>query len=252
MNFIRDFLSRNKYDRESLKSLIVCPGVRTKKGLTGIDKPDETLRNIGFGKNRIEALTDGIFAFSMTLLVTSIDIPKDVEALTPNKVLLVIQGIFPDLIHYIIAFLVIAVFWYIHHVQFHRLVSVDLRLLWTNILMLLFVALIPFSTSLVGDFPATPLAQIIFEFNMMITGLLLFWQWTYASKYHHLIDPTTTKEVILIGKQRALVVPLLSVIGIGFSLLHLPWSTFVYFFSPVLLMMLYLKEVKQGTVKIPD
>jgi len=210
--------------------------------MAGIDTTDETLRNIGFGKNRIEALTDGIFAFSMTLLVTGIDIPPDVEGLSVNKVFAVIQGIFPDFIHYVIAFLVIAIFWYIHHTQFQRLRTVDQRVLWTNVIMLLFIALIPFSTSLVGDFPGAPLAQIIFECNMMITGFLLFLQWNYASDNHQLIDPTTTKEAVMNGKQRALVVPGLAVIGIGLSLLHTPYSTGVFLLAPVFLVILHIRE----------
>jgi uncharacterized membrane protein len=210
--------------------------------MTGMDREDETSRNIGFGKNRIETLTDGIFAFSMTLLVTGIEIPKEVGGFITIKEYTILQEIFPDVIHYIIAFLVIAIFWYIHHLQFHRVLFVDMKLLWINVIMLLFIALIPFSTSFVGDFPVAPLAQIIFELNMFIIGIFLYWEWSYATSYHHLIDPTVTGEIITIGKYRALVLPLLSAAGIGLSLMSLPWSTLVYILAPVFLVLLHMKE----------
>src|SRR5271157_1564546 len=120
--------------------------------MLNINNNDETTRNIGFGKNRIETLTDGIFAFSMTLLVTGIDVPQVQEEFNATSAYQVLHDVFPDLIHYMLAFLVIAVFWYIHHTQFYKVRSVELKLLWINVFTLLFVALIPFSTSLIGDY----------------------------------------------------------------------------------------------------
>ena len=190
-----------------------------------IDNSDETSRNIGFGKNRIETLTDGIFAFSMTLLVTSINIPQVQEEFNATSAYQVIHDVYPDLIHYFLSFVIIAVFWYIHHTQFHKVRSVDLKLLWINVLTLLFVALIPFSTSLVGDYPNSNLAHIVFESNMLVTGVFIYWQWSYATANRHLIDPTTSPEQVRNGKQRALIVPGVSAVAIALALLHTPMST---------------------------
>jgi uncharacterized membrane protein len=207
-----------------------------------IDNADETSRNIGFGKNRIETLTDGIFAFSMTLLVTGINIPQVQVEFNATSAYQVLRDVFPDLIHYILAFLIIAIFWYIHHTQFHKVRSVDLKLLWINIFTLLFVALIPFSTSLIGDYSYSNLAHIVFESNLLITGLFIYWQWSYASANKHLIDPTTSHEQIRNGKLRASIVPGLSAVAIALALLHSPMSTLVYIFAPVLLVFLYMRE----------
>ena len=210
--------------------------------MTGIESSDETSRNIGFGKNRIETLTDGIFAFSMTLLVTGIDIPQVQSEFNATSAYQVLRDVFPDLIHYILAFLIIAVFWYIHHTQFHKVRSIDLKLLWMNILTLLFVALIPFSTSLIGDYSNSNLAHIVFESNLLVTGLFIYWQWSYATANRHLIDPTTSPVQIRNGKIRALIVPGLSMAGIALALVHNNLSTLVYLFAPVLLVLLYMKE----------
>jgi len=207
-----------------------------------IDGTDETSRNIGFGKNRIETLTDGIFAFSMTLLVTGINIPQVQEEFNATSAYQVLHDVYPDLIHYILAFVIIAVFWYIHHTQFHKVRSVDLKLLWINILTLLFVALIPFSTSLIGDYPNSTLAHIVFESNLFVTGLFVYWQWSYATANRHLIDTVTSPEQVRNGKQRALIVPGLSAVAIVMTFLFMPMSTIVYIFAPFLLVFLYMKE----------
>jgi uncharacterized membrane protein len=207
-----------------------------------IDSSDQTSINIGFGKNRIETLTDGIFAFSMTLLVTGIDIPQVQAEFNATSAYQVLRDVFPDLIHYVLAFLIIAVFWYIHHTQFHKVRSVDLKLLWINVITLLFVALIPFSTSLIGDYSYSNLAHIVFESNLLITGLFIYWQWSYATANRHLIDPAISPEQIRNGKLRALIVPGLSALAIILASLHVSLSTIVYMFAPVLLVYLYMKE----------
>ena len=75
----------------------------------------ETVKQIGFGKNRIEALSDCIFAFAMTLLVISIEVPENANSFTPDLVTLTVRDLLPDIFHYVIAFLLIAALWVIHH-----------------------------------------------------------------------------------------------------------------------------------------
>src|SRR5512145_47249 len=101
-------------------------------------------------KNRMESLTDGIFAFAMTLLVTSMILPRDaVTTLTSGAAL---ASLVPDFFHYIIAFFVLAAFWMGHHEQFSRIHHLDRNFLFLNVIGLFFVTLVPFSTSFIGDY----------------------------------------------------------------------------------------------------
>jgi uncharacterized membrane protein len=115
-----------------------------------------------FYKNRIETLTDGVFAIAMTLLVTGLDIPRINGIVTNGTVDSLILNLFPDFIHYIIAFVLLASFWWASHLRSHYLQAIDRKMSFLTIATLLFVGLIPFSTNLAGDFPLNAHAVIIF------------------------------------------------------------------------------------------
>jgi uncharacterized membrane protein len=204
-----------------------------------INTESETVKQIGFGKNRIESLSDCIFAFAMTLLVIGIEVPQDIIGFTPLLVTSTLREMIPDFVHYIIAFLLIAALWVLHHMQFHKIQYVDHNLLWMTIGSLLFVVLIPFSTDLVGDFPAVPLCAFIFELNLLITSALFYLQWRYATANRHLIDPAISDKAVRAGKQRAAVIPVLSAVGIVLAVAGIPWSTLVYVFAPLIFLVIH-------------
>jgi len=180
----------------------------------------------------------------MTLLVIGVDLTGDINGFTPDQVTAALLDQVPDLIHYIIAFLLIAALWIIHHMQFYKIHYVDHKLLWMTIGSLLFVGLMPFSTDLVGDFPTYPICAFIFELNLLITSLLFYLQWSYATANRHLIDPSISAESISAGKQRAAVIPVLSIIGITFAVAGIQWSTLVYLFAPLVFLLLHLYGTK--------
>jgi len=84
-------------------------------------------RPAGFGKNRIEALTDGVFAIALTLLVLGVEVPPFPEEMVPATQLLI--NLIPDFFHYILAFIVLAVIWVFHHQQFHHILRIDRTML---------------------------------------------------------------------------------------------------------------------------
>jgi uncharacterized membrane protein len=208
--------------------------------VTRIRLENETVQHIGFGKNRLESLSDCIFAFAMTLLVVGIEVPADAGSFTSVLVISTLKNLFPDFVHYVIAFLLIAALWVIHHIQFHKLQSVDHNLLWMTIGSLLFVALMPFSTDLIGDFPTYTVCAFIFELNLLITGSLFYLQWRYATEDHRLVDPSMSDMTIRAGKQRAAVIPALSLVGICIAIAGIPWSTLVYLFAPLIFLILHV------------
>ena len=130
-------------------------------------------------KNRLEALVDGVFAFAMTLLVVGLSVPDIPKADAAIELPQHIATMFPEFLSFIIAFLVLASFWIVHHEHFHYLRSVNGWVLWLNIFILIFVVLVPFSTNLSGDYPHVPIAPFIFHLNMLALGTLFLLQWQY-------------------------------------------------------------------------
>src|SRR2546427_8644585 len=95
----------------------------------------------GLGKGRLEALTDGIFATVMTVLVLSLSVPVITSGVTGPKLSSEVVGdiaaLWPDILGYALSFLLLAVLWISHHRLFHYGTRVDRPLLWLNTFFLL-------------------------------------------------------------------------------------------------------------------
>jgi uncharacterized membrane protein len=112
----------------------------------------ETNGNRGLSKTRIEALTDGIFAIAMTLMVFDIKLPVGPQT-TPWSLRSELIGLWPRFLAYAISFIMLGVYWVGHHNQYHYIRRTDRGFLWINIFFLMGVSLIPFSTGLLGQYP---------------------------------------------------------------------------------------------------
>ena len=203
-----------------------------KGGSDGPDSRDDDRLNL-FSKNRIENLIDAIYAFSMTLLVTTLEIPSATNLARSFTVDTILVHLLPDFINYFIAFILLATFWWINHVRFHYLRSTDQTLIAINVLSLGFIALIPFTTHLAGFFPLNFHATIIFELNLLIIGILSVLQWRYMIRNPQIVAEHVDQKKLAENQAKTLVFPVLSVAGITLALLNIPGSAYVYLFVPV-------------------
>jgi len=193
-------------------------------------EPAET-RSVLMEKNRMESLTDGIFAFAMTLLVTSMILPGDATITQSSGSALI--SLLPAFYHYIIAFFVLAGFWMGHHEQFSRVHHVDNNFLHINIISLFFVTLVPFSTSFIGDYNADVISTCLFELNLMVLGLILTLQWLYSTREHRLVSPDYPESDIRRRLYHGLIIPFISLVGIIITLAGVGSSTMIYMISPL-------------------
>jgi uncharacterized membrane protein len=188
-------------------------------------------RSVLMEKNRMESLTDGIFAFAMTLLVTSMILPRN--AITTLSSGAALYSLIPDFFHYIIAFFVLAAFWMGHHEQFSRIHHLDRNFLYLNIIALFFVTLLPFSTSFIGDYSSDLIATVLFELNLMILGLIFTCQWYYATRDHRLVSLDLSEYQIRRRMAHGLTLPVISLIGIILTVIGFESSTMIYMTSPL-------------------
>lgn len=192
-------------------------------------------KTVGFGKNRIEALTDGIFAIAMTLLVLGIEVPQNQPGLSATQVLI---DLIPDFFHYALAFIVVAILWVLHHEQFHHIRAIDRKMLWINILALLFIALVPFSSNYTDTFVLEPAPAIFFSINLLIIGALISWQWTYATRGYRLVDRSLDTGLVLLEKRKNLLIPVLGITAIIFAIIGVPWSSGIFYLLPLFLFLI--------------
>lgn len=127
-------------------------------------------------KARLEALTDGIFAVTMTLLVLDLKFPA--HALDGKRefasAMLVLIARFDD---YVISFFALCVFWLAHLRLLRRVRETDSRFVWLNLGFLLLTTLVPMLTALVGDNPTHPRAAILYGANLVAILLMEALMW---------------------------------------------------------------------------
>jgi uncharacterized membrane protein len=191
----------------------------------------------GVSAHRIEALTDGIFAFAMTLLVLSINIPLSTKALAGMSVSDTLLEQTDRFVNYAMSFLLLAIFWVSHHRVFDHLKCVDWKLVWGNILVLLFVALIPFATELVNEFPKDSTSDFLFSLNLFIIGSLYYLLWDYATSGFRLVKSTLGDDHIKNTKRGILVIPIVSLFAMVIAVIYPAFSSFIYILIPIFLFM---------------
>ena len=116
--------------------------------------------------------------------------------------------------------MLLAIFWMAHHQQFHHIQKLDGRIIWVNVVILMFVALIPFSTDVVGDFAGHTLADVLFAGNLLILSLLFLANWFYATYKNRLVDKEMDEIVIRQGINR-------NILNSGVSLLVIILALFI-------------------------
>lgn len=123
--------------------------------------------------SRIVAFSDGVFAIAITLLVLNLSVPEHIPGDDLNDVL---WGQRQDLLAYVISFAVIGRFWILHRRFFASVVGFDARLLGLNLFYLGWIALLPFSSQVLGDHGGDSAAIVLYAINLsgaILVGMLM-------------------------------------------------------------------------------
>ncbi|MDQ5883478.1 MAG: potassium channel family protein [Patescibacteria group bacterium] len=134
--------------------------------------------------SRLDILADGIFAIVMTILVFEIKVPEIVNP-TNQAIFGLLKNSYPLFLSYILSFAVLFTYWRGYHSivsDFAKSSDVNFQNLAGA--FLLFVALIPFSSHLLGVYSHLPASVIVFSVNVILIGTLLFFMRFYAWKSH--------------------------------------------------------------------
>ena len=160
--------------------------------------------------------SDAVFA--MTLLVIDIRVPQIASGLVEQRLPENLLDLLPRLYGFAISFWIIAMYWLAHHRIFHYIKGYDRRLLIINLLFLMWIVLMPFSASLLGEYGSDQLALDIYLSHMVLTSLSLGLLWRYAVGNRKLIDPDIDPAVLRYNNARVLALPLVFMLSIGISL----------------------------------
>ena len=162
----------------------------------------------GLGLERLVFFSDAVFAIAITLLVLDVKIPEIPDGLEVTELPGQIRAVIPNILAYFISFMIISVFWVVHHGTFNHIRRYDRRLIWFNLYALLFVAFLPFSAGLLARYGNTPFAFTFYAIHQIIISLILSLVWVHATRKHRLVDPDRDIAVMRGRLYRSLFPPL--------------------------------------------
>lgn len=146
---------------------------------------------------RIEAFSDAVIAVAITLLALDLHVP---DPAGPGSLAHRLGEQWPSYAAYVVSFLTIGIIWINHHAMLQRLVSVDHAILVLNLLLLLTIGVLPFSTGLMAKYlnasHGQNLAAVIYGGSYLLMSLAFFaMQWHLLRTKQHLVQDHLTPEV---------------------------------------------------------
>jgi uncharacterized membrane protein len=175
-----------------LEAVPIFPRVLDEENMPGID--------------RLLALTDGVVAIALTLLVLQLQVPVsgefDAHSASALWHALGVDG--GELISYLVSFVVIAQFWLVHHRILRTMRGHSEGLAWRNFAFLLTLTLMPFTSDLLGRYSDNPLAVTIFAINLVALSLTTQWIYFYAAGHNLLDDERRSHYEEMVGRVRSL------------------------------------------------
>lgn len=137
-------------------------------------------RIAGQSVERLAALSDGIFAVAMTLLVLDLRVPVAEAVHSEHDLWRALVAFTPRFIMYLMSFLTLGIFWVGQQTQLNYLARSDRHLTWIHIAFLFAVSITPFSTTLLAEFPRYRIALLVYWADILLLGAVLYGSWGYA------------------------------------------------------------------------
>lgn len=157
----------------------------------------------GFRIQRIEAISDGVFAIALTFLALDIKVPVNDLIYSEKDLITTFLQLTPKLLTYFLSFVTMGIYWLAQSTQFHYISKSDRNLNWINLFFLLAISIMPFTTAFLSQYIHFKFSIFIYWFNLSLLGQLLGINWYYAKKKNILsINDAEQKEVTKSIKNR--------------------------------------------------
>ncbi len=180
-------------------------------------------RIAGQSVERLAALSDGVFAVAMTLMVLDLRVPATEAVHSEHDLWRALVVLSPRLVMYMMSVLTLGIFWIGQQTQLNHLARSDRSLSWIHIAFLFTVSITPFSTMLLAEFPAYRLALIVYWLNILLLGTTLYFSWLCATD-KKLVKHDMPPEVPIAIRRRILIAQALYAFGALLCVFSTYWS----------------------------
>lgn len=176
--------------------------------------------------SRVLSLSDGVFAFALTLLVLSITVPV-VTATHPSvassQLGRALLGKWTTFLGYAFAFVMIGIWWMVHNRTFLYIARYDSAILWLNLLLLAQIALMPFVLSVFSDYSDTQAAVSLFAGLQVTLGITSTLIWDYARRAR-LLKPNVPSSVAVYFTRRGYLTAVVFGLSIAVAFVSPGWA----------------------------
>jgi uncharacterized membrane protein len=185
-------------------------------------------------KARVEALSDAIIGIIMTLLVIEIKIPEFHSHPSFEELVKELLHLSPLFGAYFLSFGILAGFWLGHHFFYSFYVkNIDRVIIIWNFVFLAFLALIPFSTHLLGTYIDVKGVALVYGANIIIPSLIMGYIYNYSEKAPHIINSDIPQRVKNQGRFRRTINIWCTIIAMGLSFVSVP-ASLIFIIFPVI------------------
>jgi len=201
---------------------------------------------------RLILFSDAVFAIAITLLVIEIKVPSMHDGIASEADLLRAVGqLTPKILGFLISFMLIGIYWTRHHALFGYVIDYTPRLLWLNLLFLLSVVIMPFSTGIFGEYSTprtlhyiTPL--VFYVLNLCFSGVMLFFLWHYVGNpANKVCDDSLTPEITRAAKKRAVIITSVFALSIPVAFINAFAARYVPLLIPIVFRIVYRKKKRK-------
>ncbi|MEY3348439.1 MAG: hypothetical protein RLY46_478 [Bacteroidota bacterium] len=185
--------------------------------------------------NRIQALTDAVFAIVITILSLALVVPPGENE--HNLKSFMLEQIIPKLFIFFLGFIVVGAFWVDTHFNHHHMVKTNIFSIWLNIFFLMFVCLIPFSSGFLANYLYTTISVIVYSVNLIFVSVLHLAMLVYAWK-NKFIDPSVDKVLYHNMCWRIILPTIIYILIIPLAFMKESWVVYL-FIAPLFFQILF-------------
>jgi uncharacterized membrane protein len=190
---------------------------------------DESSGRSGYGLDRLLAISDGVFAFAITLLVLDLVVPILSPGASSADLWQALSREWVSFLSYVTSFLIAGLWWNAHNRNFRYIRNCDSTLRWLNLLFLLWIALLPFFTKILDQYHTLQIAVVLYATDQTAAGAFMGLSFWYASRNRHLVYKTLKESAIRSRLLANAVAPIFFIISMGISFIDPTIATYFWF-----------------------
>jgi uncharacterized membrane protein len=187
---------------------------------------------------RLEALSDGVFAIACTLLVLEIPIPKFAEGASFNEQWAEMKHVFIEMFAFVFSFMNILIFWVNHDTINKVIVRYDTKTTYLNIIFLLFISLIPFTTGFISKNPGSIIAVSTYGVVLCLASVVAVYMYHHLAFKANLFYPEVTMHSRKKVMKQVVAGPVLFTLAIVLGFVHSGIPIIIYALTPISFMFL--------------